>query len=92
MIDAIPSRWLIAAALAAFVLGVAGLYIGWSAWAPMALLAGELLTILAAITLTTPSLKQSLAAQRAATSSETVEAGVPSAEDTGQHQDQSAGE
>jgi hypothetical protein len=59
MIDVIHPRWLIGGAIAAFILAVAGLYAGWSQWAPIALLAGEMLTILAAIVLTTPGLQQS---------------------------------
>jgi hypothetical protein len=65
MIDAILPRWLIAAAIAAFVLGMGSLYIGWTTWGPVALLAGEILSILAAIVLTTPGIQQSLAAQKA---------------------------
>jgi hypothetical protein len=63
MIDAIHPRWLAGGALLACVLGVVGLYAGWSQWAPMALFAAELLAILAAIVGTTPGLNQS---QRAA--------------------------
>lgn len=66
MIDLIRPRWWVAAAVAAFALGVVGLYIGWARWAPVALLAGELLAILAAIVITTPSLSASLAGQQAA--------------------------
>ena len=68
MIDQIRPRWWVAAAVAVFALGVVGLYIGWARWAPIALLVGELLAILAAITITTPSITDSLAKQQAAKS------------------------
>lgn len=68
MIDLIRPRWWVAAALAAFALGVVGLYLGWARWAPIALLVGELLVILAAITITTPSISDSLAKQQTAKS------------------------
>ncbi|HEY0601785.1 MAG TPA: hypothetical protein VGD58_02685 [Herpetosiphonaceae bacterium] len=71
MIDLIRPRWWVAAAVAAFALGVIGLYIDLPQWAPMALLAGELLAILAAITITTPSISESLAKQQAAQTSAT---------------------
>lgn len=71
MIDQIRPRWWVAAAVAAFALGLVGLYIGWAGWAPIALLAGELLAILAAITITTPSISDSLAKQHAAQTSAT---------------------
>jgi hypothetical protein len=70
MIDRIPPRAWAVTAVAAAVLGIAALYIGWSRWGPIALLAAEILAILAAITFTTPSLSASLAAQRAATTTE----------------------
>lgn len=68
MIDQIRPRWWVAAAVAVFALGVAGMYIGWARWAPIALLVGEILAILAAITITTPSISDSLAKQQAAKS------------------------
>jgi hypothetical protein len=71
MIDQIRPRWWVAAAVAAFALGVVGLYLDLPQWAPIALLASELLAILAAIVITTPSISDSLAKQRAAQPSAT---------------------
>jgi membrane associated rhomboid family serine protease len=65
MIDRIPPRVWAATAVAALVLGVGSLYIGWLSWGPIAILAAEILAILAAITFTTPSIGASLSAQRA---------------------------
>lgn len=76
MIDLIRPRWWVAAAVAAFALGVIGLYIDLPQWAPMALLAAELLAIFAAITITTPSISESLAKQQAAQTSATQAAAV----------------
>lgn len=69
MIDQIRPRWWVGAAVVAFALGVVGLYTDVPQWAPIALLAGELLAILAAIVITTPSISDSLAKQRAAQAS-----------------------
>lgn len=66
MIDLIRPRWWFAAAIAAFAVGVVGLYIGWQRWGSIAILIGEILLILASITFTTPSISASLAAQHTA--------------------------
>ncbi len=87
MIDAIHPRWLVGGALLAFVLGVVGLYAGWSQWAPMALFAAELLAILAAIVLTTPGLHQS---QRAAATANSAATATPATNDDQQHPDETA--
>jgi|GEM_PF-3814304 len=66
MASLLRPHWLIIAALAAFVIGIGGLLAGYSRFSPVAIFVAELLTILAAILITTPS-----SASSPATSSET---------------------
>ncbi len=49
-------RWVVGAALAAFLVGAVGLWSGEMRWSPLALLVGELLAIYAAILWTTPTI------------------------------------
>ena len=56
MVGLLHPRWMIPAAIVALILGVVGLLAGYGRIAPLGILAGQILIILAAIKLTTPDI------------------------------------